>query len=156
MRHVQWSRVNTKGSKPTELLPHPILSIRDNHIRSGCWFNVCTEVQVGIEEIDVHHSRLDYRVDGSIYDSRLVNPSWNGLWAISCPATLSGNIDYGLQAYQLHLKATRIVRSYVGLIQANVLMMTTTHNLRVMHLTQRETDLWTSASSHRTEHQRCI
>ena len=90
-----------------------------------------------------------------MYDSRLVNPSWNEYWAISCQATLSGNIDYGLQAYQLHLKATRIVRSYVGLIQADLRMMTTTHNLTVMHLTQRETDLWTSASSHRTEHQWC-
>ncbi len=46
----------------------------------------------------------------------------------SCQATLNGDIHYGLQAYQLRSKATKIVKSYVILIQADLWMITTNHN----------------------------
>lgn len=37
----------------------------------------------------------------------VANSPWNVSKAILCQATLSGNIDYGFQAYQLRLKAIR-------------------------------------------------
>ena len=57
----------------------------------------------------VNYLRLHYG-DGWMYDIRLANSPRNVSEAILRQVTLSGNIDYGLQAYQLRLKATRMVR----------------------------------------------
>ena len=71
---------------------------------------------MGIEGIGVNHLCLHYG-DGWMYDSQLANSPCDVSEAILCQVTLSGNIDYGLQAYQLRLKATRMVRRSVGLFK---------------------------------------
>ena len=117
----------------------------------GSSFYVARSFEWGIEGIGANHLRPHYG-DGWMFDSRLANSPWNVSEAILCQVTLSGNIDYGLQAYQLRLKATRMVRRSVGLFQADMWLMTPNHNLTLMLLRHRETDLWTLASNQRTEH----